>query len=120
MHLSVRWTMDMSEPMTHPLAPRSTKHLLCVDLALTFTLYWILWACHRDLLRHCRLCFLRRPFAAVGEFRDVEWPFTPRSLGVALLPEDGLELTEASSVRPTKNGAPHLQPILPQMGHIEE
>ena len=56
----------------------------------------------------------------MGEFRGVEWPFTPRSLGVALLPEDGLELIEASSVRPTKNGAPHPQPILLQTGRIEE
>ena len=71
-------------------------------------------------MRHWRLCFLRRPLSAVGEFRDVEWPFTPRSLGVALLPEDGLELTEASSVRPTKNGAPHLQPTLLQTDRIEE
>ena len=30
MYLSVRWTMDMSEPMMHLLAPWSTKHLLLV------------------------------------------------------------------------------------------
>ena len=54
MCLFVRHTIDMSDPIMQPFAPRSTKHRFWLALVLMCTLYWTLNTTRVCLVRCCQ------------------------------------------------------------------